>query len=423
MAVEITLPQQKSFLRIVRMRGAQLDDQQLMLEAAGEQNPLVSCFERQLFWAPALPGRLPRLACFTQGERLASSCARQTQLQTVGCELAYLYWPGVPWAYWAPHAQAVCSVTGTCLRIYSWAADLEVFVQLPGTGGQPAPLLAWSPGSDSILHLYKGKARLVASETGQLLGAQRLWQPGVRQGAGLAWSSCGVVAVVSSSSATPGIGLYRLTPAHTMQLVRWLDTGRFATRLTFSPCGQLVAWVDHERVQPRMVTNVVRAAHVPSGRQVAVEELPTSCFELDERTGRPGAVFIPCGPLQLSADLYWQPDSSLLVVGPELGTTRVPGLARVWPIKRIIFGAPRSVLAALRNELLPRSWSYSLCRELVTFGVQVLAFELWSWRWTVLLFIGQLAVFAVTALHPFPHRWCTDLAVIWVLLRCVDLGE
>ena len=53
-----------------------------------------------LFWAPAAP-RLACLSAMTPGQSI-----RRSPLQTVGCEVVHLPWPGVAWAYWLPDAQA-----------------------------------------------------------------------------------------------------------------------------------------------------------------------------------------------------------------------------------------------------------------------------------------------------------------------------
>ena len=317
------------------------------------------------------------------------------------------------------------------LRIFDWASNRELAVQLPLAGAGPAPLLAFSPDSHCMLHLHCGLARLVALQTGHVLSQQQLWQSDAREAAGLAWSSCGVVAVVSvSAQVQSGVGLYGVTAGHALQLQRWISTGRFVTRASFSASGQLLAWVDHgpNMAQHYCSENVVHVAHVPSGKESVLEELPISIFELcadlkesmaaGKPLGQPRSLPCPCAPLELSADLYWQADSSLLVVGPELGVTPAGGFAKRWPIKQYTFGAPSSMLSAVGNQLQSFKWSYCLWKELLSCVVLVLTVECsHSWACLILLPLGLFVFLMQTRRTHWPHRWCLDFAIFWALLR------
>ena len=372
----------------------------------------------QLHWAPAVPGARPRLVCISAMSRGQTSwAARQTWLAAVGCEVLYLPWPGVPSVNWSPDAQALCGVGGEQLRIYDWGSDLELAVPLPFTS-EPAALLAWSPASDCVLHVHCGLARLVQRDTGRVSSRQQLWQPHLQEAAGLAWSSAGTVALFSISDVQSGIALYCLAPDSTLQQVRWVDTSRFVTHLSWSSsCGQLLAWAEHgHRPAPYFsAQSAVRVVHGPSGRVAVIAELPFSMFAL-RPAGKVTVLPSPCSP-ELSIDLHWQPDSSLIVVGPEHRTAPM-GLLRERPVRHFAFGVPSRTWAACGKVSVVQMYHNNTFQTLGTYELLLCALYYYlhnpDWRWSA-AYLALVVLIQMSPIRRFAaDLWCWAVASIRV---------
>ena len=379
--------------------------------------------DMQLHWAPAVPGALPRLACISAMSRGQTSVAwRQALLPAVGCEVLYLPWPGVPWAYWSPDAQTICGAADERLRIYEWGSDLELAVPMPFTS-EPAALIAWSPASDFVLHVHSGVARLVKLRTGRVSSRQQLWRPHLREAAGLVWSSAGTAALFSISDVQSGIALYCLAPDKTLQQLRWVDTSCFVACMTFSSCGQLLAWAEHGHRPAHYfgAQSIVRVAHAPSGRVAVVTQLPFSRFA-PYNAGRPRDL---AGPVvKHGIDLYWQPDSSLIFVGPERSDKQVLVVWREstrWPVTHFVFGAPIRTWAAFSYQCLRKIWGSSVFKLLSTFVWWKHSYGCYQrssdWRWSALYLVYMVLMQMGTVKEVAADWWCWLLSCARVLLH------